>query len=89
MKLPLKPHPSAPNAVLDADGKVLFLVEPAGREEVIANLNDYPLMLRVVLAAWDVIDDRAKDYLDNTISPYRELHEALVKLANRVPTKEI
>jgi hypothetical protein len=52
-------------------------------DETTAKVADYPFMLRVVLAAWDVIEHRQEDYLDNTQYPYAELKTALEVLANR------
>lgn len=43
-------------------------------------VKDYPHLLAVVLRAWDVIDHRADDYLDNKIAPYSGLLDALKRL---------
>lgn len=51
---------------------------------IVVHANEYPAMLRVVLAAHDLLEHRATDYFDNTMSPYVELKAALDHLAKGV-----
>jgi hypothetical protein len=52
-------------------------------KEMEGKLADYPFMLKVVLAGWDVIEHREENHLDNSVHPYADLKQALVKLADR------
>lgn len=54
-------------------------------ELAVALLDQYHQYMRVVCTAWDVIEHRAEDYLDNTIPPYSNLKAALEKLAKGEP----
>lgn len=50
-------------------------------ELAVSLLDQYQDFLRVVCAAWDVIEHRENDYLDNTVPPYADLERALELLA--------
>lgn len=57
---------------------------PENANLIALRLNEYDNLMRVVVAAHNLLDHRAENYLNNTVYPYAPLRAALDHLAKGV-----